>query len=234
MENTLYFKYKNFSKGNKNKMAIEVEPDKIPFQTQIVALAILILNIIVFIIQYLDPTGNMLVENFAFTPSEFFAGKELWTLFTSMFMHANFVHILMNMWFFYVVADNCEFAMGHFGFLITYLVSGVVGTLLHGVTSFFIPIFYNIPTLGASGAIYGLIAVYSILFPTTQLQIVTGKVPYKINARNFGIIYFVTEIIYGLISFTAVSDGTAHFAHLGGFVAGAVFALIFKAMSEKY
>lgn len=215
-------------------MVIEIQNDRIPFSKQYVALGILVLNIIVFILQYLDPSGNMLIDGFAFTPSEFFAGKEFWTLFTSMFMHANPVHIIFNMWFFYIVADNCEFAMGHFWFLVTYLVSGIVGTLLHGVSSFLVPIFLDIPTLGASGAIYGLIAVYAILFPNIKLQVVTNKVPYKINARSFGLIYFVTEIIYGIISLTAVMDGTAHFAHLGGFIAGAAFALVFKAVDKQF
>lgn len=215
-------------------MVIEIQNDKIPFSKQYIALGILALNIIVFILQYMDPTGNMLLDGFAFTPAEFFAGKEWWTLFTSMFMHANPIHIIMNMWFFYVVADNCEKAFGHFWFLITYLVSGVVGTLLHGVSSLLVPLFYNIPTLGASGAIYGLIAVYAILFPNIKLQVVTSKVPYKINARSFGLIYFVTEIIYGIISLTAISSGTAHFAHLGGFIAGAAFALIFKAINKQF
>mgnify|MGYP006280113715 CR=1 FL=1 len=215
-------------------MVLEIENDKIPFSKQYIALGILALNIFVFILQYMDPTGNMLIDGFAFTPAEFFAGNEWWTLFTSMFMHANPIHIIMNMWFFYVVADNCEKVLGHFWFLITYLVSGVVGTLLHGVSSLLVPLFYNIPTLGASGAIYGLIAVYAILFPNIRLQVVTSKVPYRINARSFGLIYFVTEVIYGIISLTAIADGTAHFAHLGGFIAGAAFALIFKAIDKEF
>ncbi|TXT67109.1 MAG: conserved membrane protein of unknown function [Promethearchaeota archaeon] len=214
-------------------MVIEVQNDRIPFSKQYVALAILALNIIVYILQYLDPAGNMLLDGFAFTPAEFFAGKEWWTLFTSMFMHANPLHIIMNMWFFYVVADNCEYTMGHTWFLITYIFSGIVGTLLHGLTAFIISPFYDIPTLGASGAIYGLIAVYSILFPNITLQIVTRRIPYRIKARNFGIIYFLTEIMYGIASFTVISSNTAHFAHIGGFIAGALFAVVFKIVKRK-
>jgi len=209
-------------------MVIEVENDRIPFSKQYVALAILLLNIIVYILQYLDPAGNMLLDGFAFTPADFFAGKEWWTLITSMFMHANPVHIIMNMWFYYIVADNCEFEMGHAWFFVTYIVSGIVGTLLHGLTSFIIPVFYDIPTLGASGAIYGLIAVYAILFPNIKLQIITSRVSRKISARSFGILYFITELTLGIATFTAVSDSTAHFAHIGGFIAGALFALVFK------
>jgi membrane associated rhomboid family serine protease len=212
-------------------MVVEVQNDRIPLWKQEIALGIIILNVIVFILQYLDPAGNMLLDGFAFTPSEFFAGKEWWTLFTSMFMHANPIHIIFNLWFFYVVADNCEFAMGHTWFLATYLVSGILGTLLHGFTAFIIG-WQDIPTLGASGAIYGLIAVYAILFPKIKLQIVTRRVPYQITARKFAILYFVTEIIYGVISFTAVSDGTAHFAHIGGFIGGVIFALAFKYLKK--
>ncbi|TFF87153.1 MAG: rhomboid family intramembrane serine protease [Promethearchaeota archaeon] len=77
-------------------------------------------------------------------------------------------------------------------------------------------------------------AVYAILFPNIKLQVVTSKVPYKISARSFGLIYLITEIIYGLISFTTIPDGTAHFAHLGGFIAGAAFALLFKAFDKEF
>jgi len=106
-------------------MAYEIEDDKVPFFSQFVSVIIIIINIIVFIIQFFDPTGYMFIYDAAFIPNEFFAGKKMWTIFTSMFMHADWLHILMNMFFFYVVADNCEKAMGHAYFLISYFISGL-------------------------------------------------------------------------------------------------------------
>ena len=98
-------------------MVIESESDKIPFFKQHASVIILAANIIVFIWQLSAPAGNMHIE-FAFVPAEFFAGQNLWTLLTSMFMHGDIVHIIMNMWFFIVVTDNCEHAMGHIYYLI--------------------------------------------------------------------------------------------------------------------
>ena len=82
-------------------MVIEVEDDKVPFFKQYVSVTIIVLNIIVFLFQLLDPTGYMLINEGAFIPSEFFAGKNYWKIFTSMFMHGDFIHILFNLWFFY-------------------------------------------------------------------------------------------------------------------------------------
>jgi len=214
-------------------MVYEVEDDKVPFRKQYVSVAIIIINVIVFIIQFFDPTGYMFIYEAAFIPSEFFAGQKIWTIITSMFMHGDIFHILMNMWFFYVVADNCEKAMGHMLFLITYIVSGICATLLHAVITLLDPNLMQIPTLGASGAIFGIIAVYGILFPSNRLRIL-GMMRGTISARSFIIFYFVIEIIYGFLAIIYGGDGVAHFAHVGGFIGGATFALLFKLGSDKY
>jgi len=130
----------------------------------------------------------------------------------------------MNMFFFYVVADNCEKAMGHIYFLISYLISGLVGSLLHGVIALAIG-WGDIPSLGASGAVMGVVAIYGILFPRNRLRYfyIRGTV----SARTFIIITFITELIYGLISLFYIT-GTAHFAHVGGFIMGVIFAYLLK------
>ncbi len=206
-------------------MVYEVEDDKIPFINQYVSVAIIIINLIVFIIQIFDPTGYMFIYESAFIPSEFFAGKKTWTIFTSMWMHADWLHILFNMWFFYVVADNCEKEMGHIFFLITYLIAGFVGSLLHALIAV-VTGFGDIPSLGASGAVMGVIAVYGILFPDIRLRYI-AYIRTTISARTFVLISFITELIYGLISLFVLT-GTAHFAHVGGLIAGGFFAFIFK------
>ncbi len=209
-------------------MVIEVEDDKIPFINQYVSVAIIVINLIVFIIQIFDPTGYMLIYEAAFIPSEFFAGKKMWTIFTSMWMHADWLHILFNMWFFYVVADNCEKEMGHLFFFITYIIAGLVGSFLHALIAA-VTGFGDIPSLGASGAVMGVIAVYGILFPKIRLRYI-GYIRTTISARTFVLISFITELIYGLISLFILT-GTAHFAHVGGLIAGAFFAFIFKLVS---
>lgn len=213
-------------------MVVELEDDKVPFYTQYVSVAIIVINVLVFLIQLLDPTGNMLIYEAAFIPRDFFEGRRYWTIITSMFMHGDFIHIIFNMWFFFVVADNCEKAMGHLYFLITYIVSGICAALLHALFTVLVPFMMDIPTLGASGAIFGIIAVYGILFPKNKLGLLGSTRMRKISAQQFILIYFVTEIIYAIISLGA--SGTAQMAHVGGFIAGAFFAYLFKLFSKKY
>ncbi|MFX1327485.1 MAG: rhomboid family intramembrane serine protease [Promethearchaeota archaeon] len=215
-------------------MVYEAESDRIPFFKQYFSVIILIANIIVFIWQILDPTGNMHIE-YAFVPSEFFRGEELWTLLTSMFMHGDIVHIIMNMWFFIVITDNCEHAMGHIMYIITYLICGLCGSILHALSTLIIPVWgeflADIPSLGASGAIFGLMAVYAILFPGNKFYL-PGLFTRRVSAAYFIITYFIAELTYAIVSlYDPFSIGqTAHFAHVGGFIAGAVIAFIFKAV----
>ncbi|MFX1313256.1 MAG: rhomboid family intramembrane serine protease [Promethearchaeota archaeon] len=219
-------------------MVYEAEPDKIPFFKQYFSVLILIANIIVFIWQILDPAEQMHIE-YAFVPSEFFAREKLWTLITSMFMHGDIVHIIMNMWFFLIITDNCEHSMGHLLYIFTYFVSGLCGTLLHALSTL-IPVWgeyvENIPSLGASGAIFGLMAVYAILYPKNKFNVLSGTGMRNVGAGVFIVIYFIAELTYAIFSILdPLSMGqTAHFAHVGGFLGGAVIASIFKAVKPKY
>ncbi len=214
-------------------MVLEAERDKIPFFKQYFSVIILVANILVFIWQLLDPTGQMHIE-YAFVPADFFAGRNWWTLITSMFMHGDIVHIFMNMWFFLVITDNCEHAMGHILYLFTYFISGIFGSLLHAVSSLIIPIagFDNIPSLGASGAIFGLMGVYLILYPSNKFYMpsVTGMSMRRVSAGYFILTYFIAELIYAIVSLMNPfgAGQTAHFAHVGGFIAGAIIAGIYK------
>jgi membrane associated rhomboid family serine protease len=215
-------------------MVYEAESDKIPFFKQYFSVIILVANIIVFIWQLLDPTGQMRVPEAAFVPAEFFAGQNLWTLISSMFMHGDFVHIIMNMWFFIIITDNCEHAMGHVLYVITYFVSGFFGTLLHALSTLIIPIpgFDSIPSLGASGAIFGLMGVYLILYAENKFYLpsTSGTSLRKVSAGYFILTYFIAELSYALYSLMdPFSLGqTAHFAHVGGFIAGAIIAGVYK------
>ena len=215
-------------------MVLEAESDKISFFRQYFSVIILIANIIVFVWQMMDPTLQMHLE-YAFVPAEFFAEEKLYTIFTSMFMHGDIIHIILNMWFFFVITDNCEHAMGHIFYLVTYFVSGIFATLLHAWSTVIIPVWgpilANIPSLGASGAIFGLMAVYVILYPNNKFLIPTGSTMRKVTASYFIITYFIAELTYTMVSLTnPLTSQTAHFAHVGGFLAGAIMAGIFKAV----
>ena len=75
-------------------MVLELEDDRVPFYTQYVSVAIIFINVLVFLVQLMDPTGNMFVYEAAFIPRDFFEGRRYWTILTSMFMHGDFLHIL--------------------------------------------------------------------------------------------------------------------------------------------
>lgn len=221
-------------------MVMEAESDRIPFFKQYFSVIILAANILVFIWQIMDPTGQMHIEA-AFVPSDFFAGKNWHFLITSMFMHGDIIHIIMNMWFFLVVTDNCEHAMGHILYLFTYIVSGLLGSILHALSTLIIPIsgFDDIPSLGASGAIFGLMGVYLVLYSGNKFYLPssTGMTTRKVSAGYFILTYFIAELTYAIVSLTdPFSVGqTAHFAHIGGFIAGAVIAGVFKGVKgESY
>ncbi|UCD00653.1 MAG: rhomboid family intramembrane serine protease [Promethearchaeota archaeon] len=213
-------------------MVYEAESDKIPFFKQYFSVIILAVNIIVFIWQLTD-FPQMHIEA-AFVPADFFAGLNLWTLITSMFMHGDYVHIIMNMWFFIIITDNCEHAMGHILYIITYFVSGICGSLLHALSTLILPFLTTIPSLGASGAIFGLMGVYLILYSGNKFYLpsVTGTSMRRVSAGYFILTYFIAELTYALVSLMdPFSVGqTAHFAHVGGFIAGAIIAGIFKAV----
>jgi len=229
-------------------MVLEVKDDKIPFYKQYVSVAIIIICCIVMALQYLDyfyGTGTMLI-GLAFRPDTLLTGDpfSILTLFTSMFMHGDIVHLIMNMWFFYVVADNCEKALGHLGFLLTYLASGLFATFFHTMTSvvagmaLFQAGLYSeypilqIPSIGASGAIFGIIAVYGIVFPNIKLAILanplsgSSNVSRTIKASTFVVLYVIAEISYGIYGIINPlnAGSTAHFAHVGGFIIGAIVA----------
>jgi len=220
-------------------MVLEAENDKISFMKQYFSVIILIANILVFVWQLLDPTGQMHIE-YAFVPNEFFAGEKLYTLLTSMFMHGDILHILMNMWFFYVITDNCEHALGHVTYLFTYLISGLAGSLLHAYSTFLIPapwggILAGIPSLGASGAIFGLLGAYYMLYPKNKFYLPTKTSMRKVSAGYFILTYFIAEITYAIYSLASpLGSSTAHFAHVGGFLAGLIIAGIFKAVKPEY
>ncbi len=212
-------------------MVYEAESDKIPFFKQYFSVIILVVNVIVFIWQLLDPAMQMHIEA-AFVPADFFAGRNWWTLISSMFMHGDYMHIIMNMWFFIIITDNCEHAMGHVMYLITYFISGFAGSLLHAVSTLILPFMEGIPSLGASGAIFGLMGVYLILYSENKFYMpsTTGTSMRKVSAGYFILTYFIAELIYAIYSLIDPfgAGQTAHFAHVGGFLAGAIIAGIYK------
>jgi membrane associated rhomboid family serine protease len=149
-------------------------------------------------------------------------------LFSSIFMHAGWLHIIGNMWFLWVFGDKVEHRLGRLRYLVFYLLCGIGASLIHVLSS---P-WSRIPTVGASGAISGVLGAYLISYPyariTTLLIIVVFIRIVELPAFLFLIIWFAFQFLSGAAAVTAHGDtgGVAHWAHVGGFVVGIVLLWI--------
>jgi len=153
-------------------------------------------------------------------------------LVTHMFMHANLTHLFFNMFALYMFGPPIEMAFGSKRFLFYYLFSGFGAMFLQlGVTYAEIRYFgapgylSNIPMLGASGAIFGLLAAFGYLFPNAQIMLIIPPIPMR--AKYFVLLYAGAELMFGLNSMSG-SSGVAHFAHVGGALFGFLLLLYWK------
>ena len=156
-----------------------------------------------------------------------FAGFEQYLPFlTSMFLHGGFLHIIMNMWFLYIFGDNIEDRLGHLRYLVFYLFCGVTAGLVHLFTNWN----SNVPTIGASGAISGVMGAYLILYPRSKILTLVFIFIFiqfiEIPAFIFLGIWFILQLLSAGASPGNVG-GVAFWAHIGGFFAGLVFIKIF-------
>ena len=186
---------------------------------------LLIINIIIFIGTEL--IGDPMYQWFALFPigSPFF---RWWQFVTHMFMHGNFAHIFFNMWSLIVFGPLLERLWGSKKFLIFYFVCGLGAALCHELVLLTQPL-SNIPTVGASGAIYGLLLGFGMLYPNYVLTLVFP--PVSLKAKWFVVIFAAIELLTGILG---THDGVAHFAHLGGMLFGLVLILIWKKKGQMY
>ncbi len=179
------------------------------------------LNIFIFLFQVgLGQANQNLIRHFGLIPAHW----SLISLFTSMFLHGGFAHLLGNMWFLWIFGDNVESALGHVRYLIFYFLCGI-GAAVAQTT---INLDSTIPMVGASGAISGVLAAYMIQYPKARVHVfmflfiffTTFRVP------AFVVIgfWFLEQLTNGLGSLGLdISGGVAWFAHIGGFIVCAVF-----------
>ncbi len=151
------------------------------------------------------------------------------TIFTSMFLHGGWIHLLGNMWYLWIFGDNVEDAMGHAGFLGFYLVGGVASALLHT--------FFNagspVPTVGASGAIACVLGAYLVLYPRARVVTLVPIVFFfqivPLPAMLVLGLWFVIQFFSGTLAIGAhAAGGVAWWAHVGGFAFGMVVAAVVR------
>jgi len=194
--------------------------DVIPSRTfPFVNIALITLNAVAFLaeLSISDDAFQPFLRDFALVPGAF-----LWTtVLTSMFIHAGWLHFLGNMLYLWIFGDNVEDRLGHFRYLLFYLVCGMVAGLAH----VWIHPSSMVPTLGASGAIAGVMGAYFVLYPHSQiLTLIPLFIFYmrvvEVPAIVFLGIWFVLQFLSGAAAAGADSGGVAVWAHVGGFVAG--------------
>jgi membrane associated rhomboid family serine protease len=152
------------------------------------------------------------------------------TLLTSMFMHGSWMHLLGNMLFLWIFGDNLENAMGRFRYLIFYLLTGVIASLAHVFSTFIFNDNPYIPSLGASGAISGVLGGYLLLFPRRQVRVFILRMLTSVPAIVAIGLWFVLQLIQAVGVISAgpkASGGVAFMAHVGGFVAGLLLVKLF-------
>jgi len=192
----------------------------------IVTYLLILLNVLFFFVELSG--GDAFIMRWAFVPSRFLAnpGAEFLTLFTSMFMHAGWLHLGGNMLYLWIFGDNIEDRFGHVPFLIGYLVCGLAATAAQLAFS----LDSSIPNLGASGAVAGVLGAYILLFPRARVSVAQGRAIVPVPALIVIGLWFVLQLFssIGSIASTADTGGTAYMAHVGGFVAGVVLTLLFR------
>src|SRR5512138_481398 len=191
----------------------------------LVNIILIVLNVLVFLYELqLGSSGlERFIQTWGLVPARLTGHPAAaWiTIFTSMFMHGGWFHLISNMWFLYIFGDNVEGRMGGMRYLIFYLLSGVAAALLQ----IFVLPSSQVPTIGASGAIAGVLGAYLISFPRAKIA---SLVPIlfiftilEIPAAIFLILWFLLQIYSGLGAMQgANASGIAWWAHVGGFVFG--------------
>ncbi len=164
------------------------------------------------------PMGTQLIEGFR--PLESAAVPEWFTLITCMFLHGGWLHFLGNMWFLWVFGDNVEDRLGHVAFGALYFGTGIIAGLSHLIVNFE----SAVPTIGASGAIAGVMGAYLYMFPharvVTMVPLVFVWPVIELPGPIFLGIWFLMQFWSGAIAVSAASEGVAWWAHIGGFIAG--------------
>jgi len=223
-----------------------IKDDQPRYSTPYVNWFLIALNILIYLFQStLDPrSGELFAREFGEVPAHlaaFVAGSHKYSLeqvvvpfFTSMFLHAGWAHVLGNMWFLFIFGDNVEDYLGHFKYLIFYLLSGLFAM----ATQVAIYPHSNIPTVGASGAIAGVLGAYFLLYP--RARVLTWFFVFVMYLPAWVVLgeWFVLQFVSGAATLSMAHagpdmGGVAVWAHVGGFIAGMLMVKVFPERGRR-
>jgi membrane associated rhomboid family serine protease len=219
---------------------------------------IILLNVIVFVMFQGLGQNNTFTYAYATVPQEIITGKDIVTpsrvltdpstgeqvldpglqptpfsvyitLLTAVFMHGSIAHIAGNMLFLWIFGDNIENTLGHLRYLLFYLVCGLLASLAYVYSTVFFGGDPLIPSLGASGAISGVLGAYLLLFPGRRVTVLLFRFITQVPAFVAVGLWFVFQLIAGLgvLGDPSSGEGVAYAAHIGGFVAGLLLVKLF-------
>lgn len=226
---------------------LPIRDDQPRYSTPFVNSFLIGINILIYFYEWtLGPRlGQTFIQVYGEVPSHlaaFLSGSPRYTLgqavipfFTSMFLHASWMHVLGNMWFLFIFGDNIEDYLGHFKYLIFYLISG----LLAMSTQVAIYPHSNIPTVGASGAIAGVLGAYFVLYP--RARVLTWFFVFVMYLPAWVVLgeWFVLQFLAGASALSTAGvgrdvGGVAVWAHVGGFLSGVVMIKLFPERGRRY
>lgn len=212
-------------------------------RTPFINYLLIAVNVIVFVFAQGMGSDEAFLMSFSTVPQEILTGTDIVsyplgpspepvyiTLFTSMFMHGSWMHLLSNMLYLWIFGDNLENVMGHFKYLMFYLLCGLLASLAHVYASSALNSGLLIPSLGASGAISGVLGGYMVLFPRNKVRVFAIRIILNVSAIVALGIWIAMQVIswIGVIGQnTGEGGGVAFAAHVGGFVAGVVLVKFF-------
>jgi len=225
---------------------LPIRDDQPRYSTPWVTYFLIGLNLVIFFFEAtLDPRSlELLIRQFGVVPSHlasFLAGSPKYSLaavvlpfFTSMFLHGSWMHVIGNMWFLYIFGDNVEDYLGHFKYLVFYLLGGLIAM----ATQVAVNPHSAVPTVGASGAIAAILGAYFVLYP--KARVLTWFFVFVLWVPAWIILgyWFVLNFLSGTETALAVHrqnmGGVAFWAHVGGFAAGAVMIKLFPERSRRH
>jgi membrane associated rhomboid family serine protease len=226
---------------------IPLRDDQPSFSTPFVNYFLIVLNVMVFLweLSVSHRALNSFMVEFGVVPRHTLAvltghsydglSTVILPLFTAMFLHASFLHVGGNMLFLWIFGDNVEDYLGHFTYLVFYLISGLAA----GATHILLNQASRVPSIGASGAIAGVLGAYFILYPRARVlvwfpPIFFFHVPAWLMLGYWFVMNFLSGTATAIAETSQSSGGVAFWAHVGGFVAGVVMINVFRERPHRY
>lgn len=203
------------------------------------------LNIFVFVYYQNMGANEAFTLSMATVPQEILTGTDITTgglgitpipvyatIFSAMFMHGSLAHLGGNMLYLWVFGDNLENRLGHFRYLLFYIICGIIATLCHIFYSSAIGHNLLVPSLGASGAISGVLGGYLLLYPKNEIRVFAGFLFLKVPAFITLGLWIVMQFVSNAAEAGQTGGGVAYAAHIGGFIAGLLLVKIFAARQQ--